>query len=100
MAAIARTRDAERRRSRFACLQYIVSCNDSAMRLYGMDRGVLQNEFRGHKNSIHLRASLSADRRFALVGSEPSSIYIYEIGDEASRRKNRVRRHFERTAAQ
>lgn len=47
----------------------------------------LRGVYKGHKNLVNLGASLSADGKFLLVGSEPSSVFLYEVVDESRRKR-------------
>uniref|UniRef100_A0A7S3ELB9 Anaphase-promoting complex subunit 4 WD40 domain-containing protein n=1 Tax=Rhodosorus marinus TaxID=101924 RepID=A0A7S3ELB9_9RHOD len=66
---------------------YIASCDDSVVRLYSMYDNTLRGVYKGHKNLVNLGASLSADGKFLLVGSEPSSVFLYEVVDESRRKR-------------
>ncbi|KAJ8905019.1 hypothetical protein NDN08_001531 [Rhodosorus marinus] len=65
----------------------VISTSVSKKNQISMYDNTLRGVYKGHKNLVNLGASLSADGKFLLVGSEPSSVFLYEVVDESRRKR-------------
>lgn len=63
--------------------EFIVSSNDSRIRLYRMDDKSVVYKYAGHVcNESQLKASFSPCGRFILSGSENKQVFLWEIDDQ------------------